>query len=94
MMIKASQPIAKSVVIVCQETDKEVMGLATDNDFVFKYPKVSELLSAIPSLVTIQLFTYWLSREYGTNPDIFREDDPLHQKAAKFWNLYGLEEKK
>lgn len=38
-------------------------------------------------LIPLQLFTYWLAIESGTNPDVFRRDDPTHAAASKKYTL-------
>ena len=44
-------------------------------------PEVPEPLSALTCLVPLQLFAYHLALARGTNPDIFRVDDPRFARA-------------
>ncbi len=44
-------------------------------------------LNSISALVALQLFTYFLALERGTNPDSFRLDDPRFKSAASLIQL-------
>jgi glucosamine--fructose-6-phosphate aminotransferase (isomerizing) len=44
-------------------------------------PEVPEPFSALTCLVPLQLFSYHLALARGTNPDIFRADDPRFARA-------------
>lgn len=44
-------------------------------------------LDSISALVALQLFTYFLALERGTNPDSFRLDDPTFKAAAALIKL-------
>ena len=47
----------------------------------FGIPVVPEPFSALGCLVPLQLFSYHLALARGTNPDIFRVDDPRFARA-------------
>jgi glucosamine--fructose-6-phosphate aminotransferase (isomerizing) len=53
--------------------DEPAAGLAV--------PEVPEPFSALTCLVPLQLFTYHLALERGTNPDSFRAEDPRFARA-------------
>ena len=48
---------------------------------LFAVPEVPEPFSALTCLVPLQLFSYHLALARGTNPDIFRVDDPRFARA-------------
>ena len=48
---------------------------------VVRVPEVPEPFSALTCLVALQLFSYQLALACGTNPDIFRVDDPRFARA-------------
>jgi len=54
---------------------------AKNLDTVITLPVMDEVLSPIVYLVILQLFTYWLSMEHKTNPDVFRRDNPQFKAA-------------
>lgn len=56
-------------------------------DHVIGLPEVADFLTPIVYLAPLQLLTYWLALESGTNPDTFRLDQPEHRAA---YDLYGL----
>lgn len=85
---------AAQVARAAKATGADVMALVQtgDSDFggadaVIEMPGVAEFLTPIVYLPPLQLFTYWLARECGTNPDTFRLDQPEHKTA---FDLYGL----
>jgi glucosamine--fructose-6-phosphate aminotransferase (isomerizing) len=58
------------IISVCEEGDKEIIGLSDD---VIEMPKgIDEILSPIPYVVPLQLFSYYLSVEKGLDPDMPR----------------------
>lgn len=50
-------------------------------------PKVPEPFSSLTCLVPLQLFTYYLALECGTNPDGFRLEDPRFARARSLIQL-------
>ena len=46
-------------------------------------PEVPEPFTALVGLVPLQLLTYHLALECGTNPDVFRRDDPRFARALE-----------
>ena len=48
---------------------------------VFDLPRLPEVLSPLLALIPAQLFASRLSALRGTNPDAFRMDDPVYDKA-------------
>jgi len=58
------------IISVCEEGDKEIIGLSDD---VIEMPKgIDEILSPIPYVVPLQLFSYYLSVQKGLDPDMPR----------------------
>jgi glucosamine--fructose-6-phosphate aminotransferase (isomerizing) len=58
------------IISVCEEGDKEIIGLSDD---VIEMPKgIHEILSPIPYVVPLQLFAYYLAVEKGLDPDMPR----------------------
>jgi glucosamine--fructose-6-phosphate aminotransferase (isomerizing) len=55
------------IISVCEEGDKDIMGLSDD---VIEMPQgIPELLSPIPYVVPLQLFSYYLAVQKGLDPD-------------------------
>lgn len=52
---------------------------------VLLVPECGEWLSALVHLVPLQLLTYYLAIERGTNPDTGRMEQPGHSKASKHY---------
>jgi glucosamine--fructose-6-phosphate aminotransferase (isomerizing) len=52
---------------------------------VLLVPQCDEWLSAFVHLVPLQLLTYYLAIERGTNPDTGRMEQPGHSKASKHY---------
>ena len=44
-------------------------------------PALPEPLTALSCLIPLQLFAYHLALARGTNPDVFRLDDPRFSRA-------------
>ncbi len=85
---------AAQVARAAKATGADVMALVQtgDGDFrtadaTLELPSVENFLTPIVYLPPLQLFTYWLARECGTNPDTFRLDQSEHKAA---FDLYGL----
>ena len=70
---------AKCVFVTDQATAFDV-GKPADKCIV---PTVAEPLEALTCLVPLQLFTYHLALNRGTNPDSFRLDDPRFATAME-----------
>ncbi|EGG23010.1 glutamine-fructose-6-phosphate transaminase [Cavenderia fasciculata] len=64
-----------------QESIKEVETAVGQDGVVIKVPKSSEPINVLTSLLSLQLITYHISLEVGTNPDVFRKDQPEHSSA-------------
>ena len=61
--------------------DRSSSALADGADGSCLVPEVPEPFSALTCLVPLQLFTYHLALQCGTNPDGFRLDDPRFARA-------------
>jgi glucosamine--fructose-6-phosphate aminotransferase (isomerizing) len=59
-----------SVIVVCEEGDKEIISLA--DDYVEITAGIPEVLSPIPYVVPLQLFAYYVALERGCDPDMPR----------------------
>jgi len=58
------------IIAVCEEGDQEIIGLSDD---VIEMPKgINEILSPIPYVVPLQLFSYHLAVHKGLDPDMPR----------------------
>lgn len=53
----------------------------------FIVPETTESVTALTCLLPLQLFTYYLALEKGTNPDSFRLDDERFEKAYELNKL-------
>ena len=69
--------VGASCVVVGDDTT-EAPRVAAD---MLTVPEVPEPFSALSCLVPLQLFSYHLALERGTNPDSFRVDDPRFARA-------------
>jgi len=54
---------------------------------VLEMPAVPEWLSPFVTIVPLQLLTYFLALERGTNPDTAREHEPAHERAKAHYQL-------
>ncbi len=55
------------IISVCEEGDKEIIALSDD---IIEMPTgIHEILSPIPYVVPLQLFSYYLAVEKGLDPD-------------------------
>ena len=70
--------IGTPVVGIVEEGDAELSALCAHT---VRLPRVPELLTPILSVVPLQLFTYHLALERGTNPDTMRAHQPAHGRA-------------
>jgi glucosamine--fructose-6-phosphate aminotransferase (isomerizing) len=50
-------------------------------------PAVPEWLAPLVHIVPLQLFTYYIAIERGTNPDTAREHEPAHSRAKSHYQL-------
>ncbi len=74
---------------VAREVDTPILALVQDGDTAIAalasetvpLPAVPELLTPIPAVVPLQLFTYHLALHRGVNPDTMRGDQPRHGRA-------------
>jgi len=71
------EEVGAPYIIVGDETTGGRPGAAG----VVRVPEVPEPFSALTCLVALQLFSYHLALACGTNPDIFRVDDPRFARA-------------
>ncbi|NEP33347.1 MULTISPECIES: SIS domain-containing protein [unclassified Moorena] len=68
-------------------SDGTAESLQTDATSWVAVPKVPEPFCSITCLVPLQLFTYYLALERGTNPDGFRLEDPRFARARSLIRL-------
>ena len=64
-------------------TPKANQDIAAED--VLIVPECGEWLSAFVHLIPLQLLTYYLAIERGTNPDTGRMEQPGHSKASKHY---------
>ena len=83
-LIAAVNTVGGHSVALIEEGDSEIVELA---ETALSLPPTCEALTPIIYLVPLQLFTYWLAVESGSNPDTFRWDDPLHDAARDHYQL-------
>ena len=77
-LARVAGEIGAPVVGIVQEGDAELSALCAHT---VRLPRVPELLTPILSVVPLQLFTYHLALERGTNPDTMRAHQPAHGRA-------------
>jgi len=75
---KAAKEIGAPIVGLVEEGDREISALCAHT---VTLPTMPELLSPILAVVPLQLFTYHLALQLGTNPDTMRGDQPAHGRA-------------
>lgn len=78
MAAQAARAIGAPVVALVRDGDRDIAPLAAET---IALPEVDELLSPIPAIVPLQLFTYHLALQRGVNPDTMRSDQPEHGRA-------------
>ena len=83
LMAAANSTGAYTAAIV-EDDDSQTAGRV---DNAIPMPVTPEALTPIVYLAPLQLFTYWLAFELGTNPDVFRLDDPAHRAAREHYTL-------
>ena len=83
-LIEAATAVGARTAAIMEEGDQALSQLVST---IIPMPKTSEPLTPIVYLIPLQLFTYWLAVELGTNPDTFRLDDPKHLAAREKYQL-------
>ncbi len=83
-IISAVNTVGGRTVGIVEQGDAQIAPLVRTAIFM---PPTPEPLTPIVYLAPLQLFTYWLALEHSRNPDTFRLDDPLHQKAREGYQL-------
>lgn len=78
------QEIGAAYLVVSDGTAESLHTDATGSVIV---PKVSEPFCSLTCLLPLQLFTYYLALERGTNPDGFRLEDPRFASARSLVRL-------
>ena len=81
---RAAREVGTPVLAVLQEGDRELAALAAET---IEIPPVPELLSPILTVVPLQLLTYHLALEAGTNPDTMRAHEPPYDRARDAFSL-------
>ena len=79
-ILAAAKAVGATTAAIMQAGDDAVASVA---DVAIPMPATPEPLTPIVYLVPLQLLTYWLAVEVGTNPDVFRLDDPTHRAARE-----------
>ena len=54
-------------------------------EHIFVVPETDEWLAALVHLVPLQLLTYFIALERGTNPDTGRQEQPAHAAASRHY---------
>ena len=76
--------VGAPLVAIVEDGDREIAPLAAET---IALPPVPEVLSPMLAVVPLQLFTYHLAVQRGTNPDVMRADQPAHAKARTEFGL-------
>lgn len=80
-LVRALQAIGVTPVVLCSDQNAEAFGEAHR----LLLPELPEVLSPIPYIVPLQLFSYFLAVGKGTNPDLLhREDDRYRDARAQY----------
>ena len=69
---------------IVMEGDTELSALCVQT---ITLPPIPELLTPILAVIPLQLFTYHLALQRGTNPDSMRSDQPVHGRARACFSL-------
>ncbi|MFQ5898098.1 MAG: SIS domain-containing protein [Candidatus Methylomirabilia bacterium] len=77
-LARAAKEIGTPVVGIVEEGDRELSALSVET---VTLPPIPELLTPLLAVVPLQLFTYHLALQQGTNPDTMRGDQPAHDRA-------------
>ena len=56
---------------------------SVSSEFRIVLPKVAEQYAALTCLIPLQLLTYQMALDAGTNPDSFRKEDPRFLEASE-----------
>jgi glucosamine--fructose-6-phosphate aminotransferase (isomerizing) len=75
---RVAREISAPVVGIVEEGDSALSALCADT---VRLPRIPELLTPLLSVVPLQLFTYHLALEQGTNPDTMRAHEPAHGRV-------------
>ena len=81
---RAAREVGTPVLAVIEEGDRELAALAAET---IEIAAVPELLTPILAVVPLQLLTYHLALEAGTNPDTMRAHEPPHARAGAAFSL-------
>ena len=81
---RASLEVGAPVWALVQEGDALLSDLATES---FALPPVPEFWSPLIYALPLQLFTYYLALAWGTNPDLFQQDNPRQAAARRHYDL-------
>ncbi|MBI2555125.1 MAG: SIS domain-containing protein [Candidatus Rokubacteria bacterium] len=77
-LAKAAKEIGAPVLGLVEEGDSELSALCAHT---VALPAIPELLTPILAVVPLQLFTYHVALQRGTNPDTMRSHEPAHGRA-------------
>jgi len=83
-LARAAGEIGAPVVGIVQEGDAELSALCAHT---VTLPPLPELLTPILAVVPLQLFTYHLALQRGTNPDTMRAEQAAHGRARAGFTL-------
>ena len=83
-LAKAAREIGAPVVAIVEEGDTELSARCAET---ITLPPIPELLTPILAVVPLQLFTYHLALQRGSNPDTMRGDQPAHGRARAGFSL-------
>lgn len=83
-VLQAADAVGVHTVVLAGENDHEI---SQSSRAFIGLPDVPGPLTPITFLAPLQLLTYWLAIERGTNPDLFRLDDSAHKRARDFYAL-------
>lgn len=75
---RAAGAVGTPVLALVEEGDRELARLAAET---IELASVPELLTPLLAVVPLQLLTYHLALESGTNPDTMRGHEPAHARA-------------
>jgi glutamine---fructose-6-phosphate transaminase (isomerizing) len=81
---RAAAEVDAPVWALVQEGDTLLSKLTADS---FRVPNMPEFWSPLAYVVPLQLFTYYLSLTRGSNPDLFRQNNPKQAAARQHYEL-------
>lgn len=76
-LVRALQAIGVTPVVLCSDQNAETFGEAHR----LLLPELPEVLSPIPYIVPLQLFSYFLAVGKGANPDLLHREDERYRDA-------------